>query len=127
MFSIYGGVDPKNANLFIEKSIEEIKKSIDNVTFDELERVKKQLRCAILMSTDGTSSRVGHLLSSLDVHGRYISNEEVLQKVEAVNLNDIKLMIKNCIYSDKSTFSCIGRNIRENVMNYENFLNLLKS
>ena len=127
MFSIYGGVDPKNANLFIEKSIEEIKKSINNVTLDELERVKKQLRCAILMSTDGTSSRVGHLLSSLDVHGRYISNEEVLQKVEEVNLNDIKLMIKNCIYSNRATFSCIGRNIRKNVMNYENFLNLLKS
>ena len=127
LFSIYGGVDPKNANLFIEKSIEEIKKCINDTTPEELERVKKQLRCAILMNTDGTSSRVSHLLSSLDVHGKYISNEEILQKIEETTLCKVKSMIKNCMSSHKNTFACIGKNIKENVMSYEKFLSLVNN
>lgn len=127
LFSVYGGVDPKNANLFVEKSIQEIKKSINSTTEEELGRVKKQLRCAILMNTDGTSPRVSQLLTSLDIHGRYITNEEILSKIEAINLDDIKSMIKNVLSSDKATFACIGKNIKDNVMTYDKFLNILKN
>jgi predicted Zn-dependent peptidase len=127
LFSVYGGVDPKNANLFIKESIKEIKKCINNITKDELERVKKQLRCAILMSTDGTSSRASHLLSSLDVYGRYVSNEEILDHIEKTTIDDVKLMIRNALANDKATFSCIGKNIEKNVMNYNEFLSLLKN
>jgi predicted Zn-dependent peptidase len=124
IFSIYGGVEPKKANEFITQSLIETKKMIDFVTEEELKRVKKQLRCSILMSSDSTGSRASHLISSIANYGRYIETKEILHKIDSVTLKDIKDAISMILSSKNKTLASIGK-VGENVMKYKDFCGLI--
>jgi predicted Zn-dependent peptidase len=120
IFSIYGGVEPAKANEFIEESIKEIKKMRDSVTEEELNRIKKQLYCSILIGTDGTSSRVNHLISSVAHYGRYITTNEMIQKINSITLLDVKNSIDFIINSKNKTLASIGK-LEGNVMQFDEF------
>lgn len=120
IFSIYGGVEPAKSNLFIEESIREMKKMRDCIEEKELERIKKQLECSILISTDGTRARVTHLSSSLANYGRFISPKELLNKIKCITLSDIKNSIDSVLNSKEKVIASIG-NIEKNVMDFGEF------
>ena len=125
IFVIYGAVSPDKVNQFIEESINVVKKMIDSVTDEELERTKKQMLCGILMQSDATSSRVGHLISSILTYGRYVSNQELIEIIEKITINDIKNMIELIMTSKKSCLAMIGK--LEGTMRYEEFVNKIHS
>ena len=124
MFSIYGGVQPEKSNEFITESINEMKKMIDYVTTQDLERVKKQLRCSIIVGNDGTKSRTNQLIYSLSTYKKYVHMDEILAKINSINLNDIREVISSTLNSRNSVISSIGK-LDKNVMSKNEFDTLL--
>jgi predicted Zn-dependent peptidase len=65
----------------------------------ELARAKAQLKAGLFMSLESCEARAGHLSWDLAVFGRPLSNEELIEKIEAVSREDVR---------------AVGQRIREN-------------
>jgi predicted Zn-dependent peptidase len=98
---IYGACSPEKANLFIKECHQEVKKLIDDFSEEELESMKKQIRCGVLMQTDGTSSRVNHMVSSLFHFDKYISGEQLIEKINEVKLEKVKKVLFQIFFENK--------------------------
>jgi len=64
------------------------------VTIEELDRARAQLRAGTLMARESTSSRAEALAQQMLVHGRPIPVAELLQKLDAVGLADIRRLAR---------------------------------
>ena len=69
--------------------LSELGKMSDGVTGAELDRAKSQLRAGLLMTLESPIARAGQMARHILVHGRPLTLEEMLEKVDAVTLGDI--------------------------------------
>ena len=90
MMGIYAGTGPKEIGELIPVLMEEIAKSRDGVTAEELERSRAQLKASILMGLESTSSRCEQLARQMLVYGRPIPIDEIVAGVDSVTLEDVK-------------------------------------
>jgi predicted Zn-dependent peptidase len=124
MFSIYAGTDEKNLNELIEVTAGEMHKIIQNsITEEELNRAKAQVKAALLISQENMTSRAEKLSANLAIYDRYIHTEEIIQKVEAITINDIQDHCKTIFSSGKQpTIASIGK--IDNMKEYEDICKL---
>lgn len=92
LFTVYAGTRPGNTAQVIE-IIYKILKSIKNegITKKELLRAKEQLKGGLFLGLESSSSRMSRLGKMELTLGRYVSLEEVVEKIDKVSLDDIKL------------------------------------
>ncbi len=90
LFAIYAGTGEEQAAELVPVTLEELRKVQTNVTQDELDRAKAQLRASLLMSLESTGSRCEQLARQLQVHGRVIPTEETKAKIAAVTIEDVQ-------------------------------------
>lgn len=127
---IYGACSPEKANLFIKETYNEVKRLIHDFSIQELDLMKKQIRCGILMQTDGSGSRVNHMISSIFNFNKYISGEELIEKINLVSLEDVKRVLYNIFFEkNKHSFCAITGQAYQNsqktkLMSHEDFKNL---
>ena len=91
VFAIYAGTSPEHVDDVIDLSLDELRRiSEDGVTEEELRLAKDQSTSSILLGLESTSSRAGALARQEIIHGRTISPDEMIQRLEAVELEDIR-------------------------------------
>ncbi len=90
LFAIYAGTGEKEAEELVPVTLEELRKVQTDVTQEELDRAKAQLRASLLMSLESTGSRCEQLARQIQVFGRVIPTAETVQKIEAVGIADIQ-------------------------------------
>lgn len=108
-FLIYTAVDPINTNKTIDAIAVEIKKMIEKVNNEELERAKTKLKSAILMSLESTINRSSSNGSDLLLYDKIITKEEIINKINNTTTSDIKNMLKNIISSSEPTIALYGK------------------
>jgi hypothetical protein len=59
------------------------------------------------MQTDGTGSRVSHMVSSLFHFDKYISGENLIEKINDVTLEDVKRVLFEIFFKNKKSFALI--------------------
>ena len=107
MFGIYAGTGAEEAPLLIPLIKEEMEKVITDVSDDEIDRARAQLKASILMSLESTSTRCEQLARQLSLFGRPISTEETVEKIEAVDINAIR-HVATRLFSGPATQAAIG-------------------
>ncbi len=107
LFAIYAGTGEKEAGELVPVCLEELKKVQKDVTQDELNRAKAQLRASLLMSLESTGSRTEQLARQLQVHGRVIPTEETKQKIAAVTIEQVQEAAA-LAFSGKPTLAALG-------------------
>lgn len=114
LFTIYVSLNPSQlTNLLplISKEIKEIASYY--ITEDELKRSKEQLKGNYILGLESTSS-IMTMLGKSQIYGKKIrSSEEVINKIDNVDMNDIKSIINKIFKKDKLSLSIVG-NIDEN-------------
>jgi predicted Zn-dependent peptidase len=125
LFNVYGATTPENVNEFLKVSIDEIIKATNDFTENELKRAKNQVKASIMMSLESTSSRAEKLASNINAFGRYIATSEILNKIDAIDLNMIKSLLKNTITKSKPTLCAVGK--VSDMMTYDDFAKKLSS
>ncbi|MGI8884592.1 MAG: M16 family metallopeptidase [Pyrinomonadaceae bacterium] len=109
VFSIYAGTSPKQTEEVLEISLSEIRSIVKNgITAEELELVKEQSVASILLGLEDSSVRAGTLARLEMVHGRQISLEETIEKIEAVTLEEIKALAREFFQTEKIAFGALG-------------------
>jgi predicted Zn-dependent peptidase len=107
VFAIYAGTGEDQAAELVPVALEELKRVQKDVTADELNRAKAQLRASVLMSLESTGSRCEQLARQIQVHGRPISPEETKAKIAAVTIDEVQ-RAASMIFHSRPTLAALG-------------------
>jgi predicted Zn-dependent peptidase len=109
VFQIYAGTSPKQTEEVLDISINELSKVVrEGISHEELELIKEQTIASILLGLEDSSTRAGTLARLEMVHGRQISLEETIKKIEAVSLEEVQELAREFFQTEKIAFGALG-------------------
>lgn len=109
VFQIYAGTSPKQTEEVLDISISELSKIVrGGITREELELIKEQTIASILLGLEDSSVRAGTLARLEMVHGRQISLEETIEKIEAVTTDEVQSLAQEFFQTEKIAFGALG-------------------
>ena len=124
LFGIYAGTTKNELRELLSVVCEEIKKICnEKITEKELNRAKIQLKASMLMALESPSSTADVLAHQMLIFNRIISVDEMIQRIEAVTIEDVQAMAQQ-IFSSNPTFTLIGD--IEGHQSYDELLAMLK-
>jgi predicted Zn-dependent peptidase len=89
-------------------ALEELRRVQIDVTEEELDRAKAQLRASLLMSLESTGSRCEQIARQIQIHGRVIPIEETKARVAAVTVDDIQRAAAR-LFRARPTLAAMGQ------------------
>lgn len=123
IFGIYSALDAKNINLLIDLIAEQIHLIGETIGEKEVHRAKAQMKSHILMSMESTTKRATRLCNNFAMFGRYVSNTEILEKIEKVSIQSLKKMAKKILLQNNISITTLG-NV-ENIYSYNKIVDKL--
>lgn len=107
MLGLYAGTGPEDMDEMMPALVEEIKKSMQDVTAVEVDRARAQLKSSILMSMESTSTRCEQLARQMIVFNRPVPAEEVVEKLDAVDVEAV-LKVAQKVFATQPTLAVLG-------------------
>ena len=107
LFALYAGTGEEQAAELVPVALEELRRVQHDVTVEELDRAKAQLRASVLMSLESTGSRCEQLARQIQVHGRVIPPEETKAKIAAVTVEQVQQVAAQ-IFRSRPTLAALG-------------------
>jgi predicted Zn-dependent peptidase len=89
LFGIQAATSEEDIEALVPLIVDEFRRMTDGVTDSELRRAKAQLRSGLLMTLESPVARAGQIARHILIHGRPLTMEEMVAKVEAVTSHDI--------------------------------------
>lgn len=109
VFTIYAGTSPKQLDEVVDLSLLEMRRVVrEQVTEEELKLVKDQSISSILLGLESSSVRAGALARQEIVHGRRISPDEVISRLEAVTVEDLQRIAREYFTSEGLALVALG-------------------
>ncbi|MBN8532317.1 MAG: insulinase family protein, partial [Alphaproteobacteria bacterium] len=106
-FGVYTGTGEKESAEMVNVIRGELARFAASATEEELARTRTQAISSLRMSRESTSSEVDTLGRHLLNYGRVIPIEEVVEKIEAVTLADIRRVIED-VLATKEAMVALG-------------------
>ncbi len=107
LFGIQAATSEDEVNELLSVVLTELAKMTDGVTVAELQRAKAQLRAGLLMTLESPVARAGQMARHILIHGRPLTLEETLAKVDAVTAHDLA-ELAGTILNSPPTLAAIG-------------------
>jgi len=109
LFTIYAGMNPEH----LQEVIEIIHKEIDllcktGISKEELQKSKEQLKGNYILGLESTSSRMNSIGKSELMLGNINTQEDILSKIEAVEMGNIQEVIEKIFLNKKYGFTAVG-------------------
>ncbi len=109
IFSIFAATSPEKLNQTIDLVIAEIRKiKKSGVSQEELELAKEQTAASILLGLEDSGVRAGNLAQQEMTHGKTITVEETLQRIEAVGAEEIRHLANEFFCTEKIALAALG-------------------
>ena len=109
VFTIYAGTSPKQLDEVVDLSLLEMRRVVrEQVAEEELKLVKDQTVSSILLGLESSSVRAGALARQEIVHGRRISPDEVIRRLEAVTVEDLQRIAREYFTSEGLALVALG-------------------
>lgn len=107
LFGIYAGTGEEQTKELMPILLEELKKIQNSIKPEELQRTRAQLKSSLLMSMESTASRCEQIARHIQIYGRILSTQEVVDKIDAVTIEDI-YAVAHQIFHGKPTLTTLG-------------------
>ncbi|MDA0780900.1 MAG: pitrilysin family protein [Rickettsiales bacterium] len=108
-FTVYSATSPEKINELINAVCDEMKKATSDITEAELKKAKAQAKAGLLMAQESSNNRADALGRRLICYNRYISNQEILDRMNSTTVTDVKEVLEKIITSSKPTIAAIGK------------------
>ena len=109
VFTIYAGTSPKQLDEVVDLSLAEMRRVVrESVAEEELKLVKDQTVSSILLGLESSSVRAGALARQEIIHGRRISPDEVISRLEAVTIEDLQRIARRYFTSEGLALVALG-------------------
>jgi len=107
-FSVYAGVDPKQAPAAVSAILEQLAITRDGVPEDELEKARELTKGRLLLRMEDTRAVSGWIGAQEILTGRVRTVDEVVEAVEAVTADDIQRVARDIFRSDRLAMAVVG-------------------
>jgi predicted Zn-dependent peptidase len=108
LFGVYAGCLPKKVDEVLAICRDELEKVASHgITAEELERGKGQMRGGLVLGLEDTGSRMSRIGKGELVHGDYLSVDDVLGRIDAVDLDAISAVARDLLTADP-TLAVVG-------------------
>lgn len=109
VFNIYAGTSPAQLDEVLDLSLVELRRAVrEGITEEELKLVKDQSVSSILLGLESSSVRAGALARQEIIHGRRISPDEVISRLEAVTVEDLQRIASRYFTSEGLALAALG-------------------
>ena len=108
LLTIYSGTSSENLKNLSDITISEMKRAAIDFEQAELDRARVQMKAGMLMGLESASSRVERLARMLIIWNRIPSLDEVVQKIDAVSLEDVRFFASNILLDKKPSLATYG-------------------
>jgi predicted Zn-dependent peptidase len=109
VFTIYAGTSPEHLDEVIDLSLVELRRAVrESVGEEELRLVKDQAISSILLALESSSMRAGSLARQEIIHGRRITPDEIIERLEAVTPEDMQRLAGEFFTSDSLALAALG-------------------
>ncbi len=107
--AIYAATNPRNLERVLELTLAELRGlKRDGVTTAELEHAKRAIKGSILLSLESTVSRMSGLARQEYYFGRQFGPDEIIERIEAVTVNDISRIADATVDPDSISLTLLG-------------------
>ncbi|MCB1358419.1 MAG: insulinase family protein, partial [Maritimibacter sp.] len=86
MITIYAGTSGEQIADLAEITVDELKRAAEDMTVEEIDRARAQMKAGLLMGLEGASARAERLARQVAIWGRVVPLEETVAKIDAVDL-----------------------------------------
>jgi predicted Zn-dependent peptidase len=107
LFGIQAATSEADVAELVSVTLDELRKMSDGVTADELARAKAQLRAGLLMALESPIARAGQMARHILIHGRPLTLEEMVARVDRVSAHDLAALAAD-MQSSLPTLAAIG-------------------
>ncbi len=98
LFGVYVGCAPKRADEVLALCREQVYQVAEHgISADELARAQGQTRGSLHLGLEDTGSRMSRIGKSELIHGELLSVDEVIRRVEAVTLDDVRELARTLV------------------------------
>ncbi len=109
IFTIYAGASPALMGQVVDLSLAELRRIVrEPVPADELGLAKQQAISSILLSLESSGARAAALARQEIIHGRRISPDEVIGRIEAVTPEDVQGVARACFTTERLALGALG-------------------
>jgi predicted Zn-dependent peptidase len=109
VFTIYAGTSPEHLDEVLDLSLAEMRRVVnESISEEELKLAKDQALSSILLGLESSSARVSALARQEIIHGRRISPEESIEKLEAVTPEDMQRVARKFFTSESLALGALG-------------------
>jgi predicted Zn-dependent peptidase len=90
LWFVYAGTDRRNVNEVIKITADEFRNLSRTINQDDLKRSKAQLKGNLILALESTSNKMTNIAKQEIYYGRYYSPSEIIDKVEAITIDDLR-------------------------------------
>ncbi len=106
-FGIYAACEHDKTQEVLEISKAQCIGIIENLTEEELQKAKTQIKASLLMGLESSSTRMERLASQFLFHGKVSTPQEVASKIEEISIESVQDIARK-IFTSKPTLAVIG-------------------
>ena len=107
LFGVYAGTGEQDLTELVPVVCGELTKVAGDITDQEIDRARAQLKSGLLMSREATSARCEQAAQQTLVYGRRIPVPELVERIEAVDRDAIRSVVEG-LCSARPTVTAIG-------------------
>jgi predicted Zn-dependent peptidase len=108
MFAVYAACGPDRADQLLAVVRDELLRAADSgFSEEEVGRVNAQLKMSLLTGLESSGARSEQLARQILIHGRPLTTEELIEKVEGVTPADAQRIIEH-LFSSPVSLATVG-------------------
>lgn len=108
VFGVAAATGGEEVDDLITVVLDELRRSAETISDDEVTRVRNQIRAGLLMSLESPSARAGQIARQQILWGRTIPLEETVERINRIDANRVKEVARQLFDTDRVSVAGIG-------------------
>lgn len=108
VFGVHAATGPGDVDELMPVVIGELERAAHDLSEKELQRARAQLRAGLLMTLESPAARAGQIARQLLLFGRVIPTEELVEKIEAITIENIRDLATRTFTASIPTLAAVG-------------------
>lgn len=108
VFGVHAATGPDDIGELMPVVLGELERAAHDITTAELERARAQLRAGLLMGLESPAARAGQLARQTLLFGRTLATEELVEKIEAITVQQVRDLIGAIVTGSSPTLAAVG-------------------
>jgi predicted Zn-dependent peptidase len=108
VFGVHAATGPDDVAELMNVVAGELQRAATDITQEELDRSRAQLRAGLLMALESPAARAGQLARQMQLFGRVIPIDEMVAKIDAVSLGAVRALAGDIIGGSRPTVAAVG-------------------